>query len=514
MMVSDKKSCEKWIAQAPLGDPVTACGAVAQLLESLEDHPPKKAQAHLEVLECLRRPIVLTAEALAYRLGGRALPLTEAESQSFMSGCDMYSAYGRAFRRLIQLSHSEADSTLVEQLPLMLGRAAECSCELMIMHYRVRREIDGEHWHDLHELYRLAESLGVASTPPPPASERTPSCADAYVRALLLSLTTPYGMTPRAFDWARRWVRRWSGKVELTRESGPRDSIAVNLASSFAPRARAAANEGEELLRFLDLSTLRRSVKSRIRALEEGEDPHALGLGSEGSPEELLEILRLLYQQWFEMPIARQYKRRLISSRAELLGGFAIAHAAMCDAAPVQKRHEWEFSRAEWERIAVTGSQPVYQPPPVSVTPERWDLLEESAMGFRLRRRDTGLRFFHRQLIALRPQGDNRFILAEIRWLITGIDSTVTMGVRNLPGLAMAVTVRPASSPEGARFREAFALPGSGNEPATLVLAGGMFKPDLVIEMKANDVVRKVVVKELVYRGFDFDRVEFAVVGN
>jgi len=511
--VVDRKSCERWVAEAPLGDPVTACESIARLLESLEDAPPKRSAAHLDILDCLRRPIVLTAEALAYRLSGRALPLTPKEAEAFTSGCDMYIAYGRAYRRLIRLAHAEADESLAEQLPVLLGRASECVCELMIMHYRVRREIDGEHWHDLHEIYRLAESLGVAAAPAA-GSERTPSCADGYVRALLLSLATPYGMTPRSFEWARRWVRRWAGKVTLSAESGARDSVAVNLNNDFAPRARSGSDGSEELLRFLDLSSLRRSVKNRIRALEEGEDPHALGLGSEGAPEELAETLRMLYQQWFETPIARQFKRRLVSSRAEVLSGFASAHSAMCENTQTAHRHEWEFSRVEWERLAVTGSQPVYQPPPVSVVPERWDLLEESAMGFRLRCRETALRFFHRQLIAVRPQGDSRFILSEIRWLTVGIDSTVTMGVRNLPGLANALHFRLASSPEGTRFRDAFALPASGSAPPSLVLPGGTFKPELVLEVKVNDGIRKVSLTHLVHRGFDFDRAQYsAVVG-
>jgi len=134
-------------------------------------------------------------------------------------------------------------------------------------------------------------------------------------------------------------------------------------------------------------------------------------------------------------------------------------------------------------------------------------------MGFRLRRRNPERRFAHRQLIGVRPQGEGRFILSEIRWIVVGIDATVTMGVRNLPGLPVGVWIRRVDDGDGAEFREGFALPATGNEPNSLVLPGGMFRLEQVLELRAGDNTRRVMLRTVLHHGFDFERMGFVVLG-
>ena len=106
---------------------------------------------------------------------------------------------------------------------------------------------------------------------------------------------------------------------------------------------------------------------------------------------------------------------------------------------------------------------------------EQWETLDESASGFRLRRSGPGARLALHQLIALRPHGARRFILADVRWAETQGEAALVAGARALPGLAQPCRLHSVSTDpaQAGQWTAAFLLPVAPGLPASLVLPAG-----------------------------------------
>jgi len=507
----DVKACEQWLAHASLADPRQACQALTTLLEELEERPPHEA-AHLEILERLRDPIAIANTAHARKFTGRPLPLRDHEAQAFDEVFDLWTAYARAFRRLLRAAVENGEPAMRPHVGLLCERAASCTAELITTHYRARREVDSEHWQSLHELYRLADAEGVAeqAVPVKRRSAHMASLEKVYLRALLIELANPYSLSARDLQWTRRWAGLWGHKVELGLSLSAPQGYAVDLAGEAPPswtRLEAAA----PTLRFLDTTALRRSVKARVRKLEAGEDPDALGLGKDVIGEDAARLLAQLLRAWTEPPTTRQFARRIAPGRTELVVGLDVIHAACGGKLSRAAGGHWDYSRRDAEQIAIYGAVADAGEAKPSFTAEKWDTLDESANGFKLRRKGAGERVAHRQLVAAKPQGARAFILSEVRWLCVGIDRALTIGAHALPGLAEPVSARPRWAGRGAPepFVHAFLISSLPGGSPSLVLPAGRFQQGRELELRVNDEVRRVRLDALLQHGADFDRVAF-----
>jgi len=206
-VVADLKSCEAWLARTALADPKIACRELTGLLESFEEVAPGE-RALVDVLERLREPIVVAQAEHAKRYAGHPLPLKDYEISAFEQVIDLWSTLGRSYRRLLRSAVEDGSRELAGKEALLAQRALDCVAELMLVHYRSRRELDSELWHDLHQLYYAAEQRGLTMTTVSAGhrSKSVSTCAEVYIRALLLALANPYSLSTRELAWTRRWA--------------------------------------------------------------------------------------------------------------------------------------------------------------------------------------------------------------------------------------------------------------------------------------------------------------------
>ncbi len=130
------------------------------------------------------------------------------------------------------------------------------------------------------------------------AKVRAPSCAELYVRTVLLQTASPYSLAVREMEWLRRWIRMWAAKVQLVPPLADRDLITVNLESDDPPRAMHGALG--PTWRALDARDLRKRVRKRIRGLQDGYTSVDMGLGDDCHPYEAVQLLLHLDSQWFQ----------------------------------------------------------------------------------------------------------------------------------------------------------------------------------------------------------------------
>jgi hypothetical protein len=515
-VLSDSKAAEAWLSRAPLADPRQACHELTLLLESLEDVAPGDRHM-LEILERLREPVVVAQAEHSKKFSGRPLPLKDFEAAAFDQVYDLWSTLGRAYRRLLRNALEDHSAELAGQEALLAQRAIDCVAELMLVHYRCRREVDADVWRDLHQLYHTAESGGyvLRTVAAGRKAKAVSSCAEVYIRALLLHLANPYGLGTRELAWARRWATMWAYKVDLTLAPEKDQGYAIDLTGNASPTWVEAASASPEI-RFLDVRNLRRSIKSRIKKLDEGQDPQTLGLGKDAVQPEAGRLLASLLRTWIEAPASRQFTRRLVLGRTELTTGFESIHVALSGKLFKSASRHWDYSRRDAEQIHIYGTSaavPDSVPGQAGFVSETWETLDESANGFRLRRKGAGERLYQLQLVALKPQGARSFILCEVRWLMVGIDRALTVGAQALPGLATAIAVRTASPPTPEPYVQAFLLPGNASAPGALVLPSGWYQRGRELEMRVDEQSHRVRLTGLIQHGYDYDRVSFSTSG-
>jgi hypothetical protein len=502
-VVADLKACEAWLARAALADARQACRELTGLLESLEEVSPPEP-SYVEVLERLREPIVVAQAEHGKKFAGRPLPLKDYEIGAFEQVYDLWTTLGRAFKRLLR-------SAIEDKSPDLAGK------EALLAH----RALDSELWQDLHQLFQTAEAHGLTTTTVSAGhrSKSVSTCAEAYVRALLLALANPPGLAPRELQWTRRWASMWAYKVDLVAAAGDAQGYAVDLAGNQPP-AWIKADAATPTTRFLETANLRRSVRSRVKKLESGVDPQTLGLGKDCVQPDVGRLLVQLSRVWVETPAPRQFTRRLVAARAELVSGLESIHVAISGKAfkSAGAGRHWDYSRRDAEQIAIYQGARSSENDEVTAafTAEKWETLDESANGFRIRRKGPGERLSLGQLVGLRPAGARGFILSEVRWLMAGIDGSLTVGASALPGLAKAVAVRPASTPNNAPepYVQAFLLPNAAAQLGSLVLPSGWYQAARELEVRDEDDTMRVKLAGLAQRGYDFDRANFSLVST
>lgn len=517
-VITDAKGCEAWLAQATLADPRQACHELTALLESLEEVAPVES-AYVDILERVREPIVVAQNEHAKKFSARPLPLKEYETSAFEQVFDLWTTLGRAYRRLLRSAIEDGAAELGGREALLAQRALDCVGELMFVHYRARREVDAELWHDLHQLYAAADGAGLTLTTVSAGhrSKSVSTCNEVYVRALFLALANPFGLGARELAWTRRWATMWAYKVDLVAAAGDAQGYAVDFASNQPP-SWIKADAARPSTRFLETANLRRSVRSRIKKLDSGVDPQTLGLGKDCIQPEVGRLLNALQRAWIDSPSQRLFTRRLVTQRTELTSGFESIHLALSGRAFKSASRHWDYSRRDAEQISIyQGVSPAAANVGDAATgfsAEKWETLDESANGFRLRRKGGGERLALGQLVGLRPDGARGFILCEVRWLMSGVDGSLTIGAAALPGLGGAVAVRPASAPNNAPepFTQAFLLPNAASQPTSVVLPSGWYQHGREIEVRDDENMQRVKLLGIVQRGYDYDRANFSVV--
>lgn len=514
---ADLASCEEWLAATPLGDARQACTAYLTLLQDIADAPPTPAAQYL-ILEGLLPRMLAAMSELSRRYAARPLPLAPQDEAAFWLVCDLWKVLLRAYRKLLAGMPPGRDA----QSALLAARATTCAAELLAAHLLARRAVPQEIWQWVHVSYAFADARGIADITPEDGQGQ--SSAHAYACAVLFALAQPHALSPRDALWARAWARRFAPKLRLLKpaQAEGMQAYCIDLGGGSEPlwhgtsALLAQSSTAETPLRVLDMATLGLALRKRLRRLEAGEDPAALGLGQGCTQPGAGALLRRLLRLWCAGPVMPRFPRRVPRQPLVRLSiGFQAAHESLRGGQRFDDGGHWQYSRHQFEQLFTF--QPAQGKAPAAPTPvpgESWQVLDESAMGFGLQACSTS-RVAHRQLLALDARDTAQFILAEVRWLQQHEGHRVTMGVQLLPGAPVSTAVRLAqdASRRPLPYLPAFLLPDAHGTSASLILPAGLYQRDRQLELRLADAVVNVSLTGLLDRGHDFDRAGFAPCG-
>ena len=527
--IPDFQTGSEIIARLPLANPAQAALDLERLLDSLLAMPPD-GETYFRLLEHTRLPISFVTEDLAKRYLNKPLPLGDIEEDLFRQVTTLWNKAARAYAHCAEKDSPDDHSPQhAQRVAMILQRCIHNKGMVIIEHLRARRELPWGLWLELHGYYASAEEWGITmlaiSDPLEPLGRSTHVQA-TYVSFLLTDMAGCYSLTVREQTLARRWAATWSPLVGL-RDAQAGEALppfVVDLMQDAALRPVADCLQTEQL-RCLDTSRLAMQITQIKQQLRQRIPAAQVGLGNDCTAAQCHKLLEALSRPWSQARAPRKFRRHATSGATKLCTGFEEMHFYVSGKEFEQPENVLTYSRREYESLFAFR----HQVDPTQVLQMRkeqyayaldaWEVVNQSANGFRLVRSTSGRKMRHGQLIALCPHDGEKFLLAQNTWLMQEKEGGLTAGVRALPGLPVAIAARtiPAEgetvSELTTSFHRAFLLPAvpAVSAEQSLVVPQGWFRKGRVIELYTGGGAWQVRLVRVLDAGVDFDRTSFEI---
>jgi hypothetical protein len=373
-------------------------------------------------------------------------------------------------------------------------------------------------------VYAQAEKLGVAETDVKDYLNRDvhdSSPRIAYVRALLMGVASPHELGQRQLTFVAFLLERWASKVEVTRkpvsEGDGVPPLMTDLAGERIPERVDSSTPLPAEPRYLDTRKLAKSLRNRVALLRKGESPAKLALGEDCVQPSCEQTLVFLFRQWCQAKPARAAAAGGATISAQVTNDMEAIHHYMSAGGQRRQVEARELTQQQRQELETLGHiRSVHNE---QYTTERgyaledWKIEDDSATELHIARPggQGTKRYGHGQLVAVRPPDASGFILGQVRWLIGGVNGDLRAGVKLMPGIATATSVRGTGLNDKAErpvCALAVAAVPAVKSPPTLVLPAGWYKPKRVLEL-VGDTSHHVRLTEVIERGSDFERVAY-----
>jgi hypothetical protein len=229
-------------------------------------------------------------------------------------------------------------------------------------------------------------------------------------------------------------------------------------------------------------------------------------------------LLKNLARPWSLFRPARAYRRHKASGPSKICAGIEAIHYFVSGKEFAQPVEANLYSRQDFEalfafRRTIQTTQPmVYLQGSMGLACETWEMLDQSATGFRLMRASFGRRIEPGQLLAIRAGDSEAYLLVTVAWLMQEQTGALLAGLAALPGKPQAVAVRRVwqQSESAVPFERGFLLPAvpAINAEQTIILPPGWFHPNSLVEVY-TDKSWCVRLVRLLADGPDFERATF-----
>jgi hypothetical protein len=334
-----------------------------------------------------------------------------------------------------------------------------------------------------------------------------------------MGICNPNELGPRQITFIAYLLERWASKLDISSKAVDEGEgvppLVADLASDECPGRREGASAQDP--RYLDTRKLSKSLRNRVGLLRKGESPAKLALGEDCVQPACEQLLVFLYRQWCIGKAQRAVERKAADIAAEVCTEIPGIHYYISGRVFKAPAQQGELTQKQREEIATFGHVVTREADDYSAQQgfavESWQLQDESAQGMRLVRRaaEKGKRLAHGQLIGVRPTSGKQFMIGQVRWLMQGEKGDLHAGVKLLPGLPNAITVRPT----GLNVNEDSWVPAlylaavaALEEPASVIVPAGWYKPKRIVEIHM-ETTGKAMLTKVIERGSDFERVAY-----
>ena len=512
------------VARLPLTNPPQAARDLDRFLDILLAAPPD-GDTYFRLLEHLRLPISFVTEDLAKRYLDKPLPLGDIEEAFFQQVIGLWKKAARAYAHCAEVDLSGAyDAAHALRVATILHRCIHNSGMFIVEHLRARRELPWGAWLDVHGYYASAEEWEITTLALPDPLDplgRSTNVQAGYISFILCDMASCYSLSVRQQMLVRRWAIYWAPLVGIA-GAQPGEALpgfVIDLMKDSALRPVAECLQTDQV-RCLDTSRLALHISQIRQQLRQHFAPTELGLGEGCTVAKCWRLLEILSRPWSQAKAARQFRRHATSGTSRLCSGFDEMHFYISGKEFEQPQNVRTYSRQEFETLFAFRHQEdpqqvlQVQKEQYAYSIDNWEVVNQSANGFRLVRSTSGKKMIHGQLLALCPHDGEAYLLAQNTWLMQEKKGGLIAGVKALPGIPLAIAVRPLEADDTARgmYERAFLLPAvpAVHAEQSVILPVGWYRQGRSIELYV-DGVQRIHLLHLLDNGPDFERISFEI---
>ncbi|TCV88097.1 hypothetical protein [Sulfurirhabdus autotrophica] len=525
LKIKDAKACKQWLASLPLTNVSIAHKEISNQLTQLNQFTLTPLE-RLKINEQLREPVAFLQGELAKKYAGKPIPFGDAERSAWNQAIALWQIMGEAYQLCLQ-GCLEGDAEVSEHVALIVHRCLRFNGWIMLEHYRAHRQTEAVLWYQVHTLYAYAEEnkfAGKAVKDSLNQMSDASSCTAMYVQILLTSLANPYQLSARQLLLLDRWLDKWGLRVPLVMSNPSQagfPSVVVDIESS-APPMMGNPEFQIKSPRYLETTRLAEGLRKRIKFLRKGGAPEELDVGEACIQPACEAFLMTLYREWCEAPTNRNFERNVSRAMAQVCLGMAAMHFFINDEKQLEHpKKPASIGYQETQELQLFGrimerNDDRPSSAQLGFSLETWSIQDESALGFGLKRQENGkYQVSHNQLVALRPDDCKQFVLGVVRWLSHTLTGELQLGIRTLPGVPVAIGVKPVVLNQSAQneFVPVLRLPEvpALQSKESLIIPLGWFQPGKLLEVLSQPK-QTYKLQSLLEKGCDFERVSFIIV--
>lgn len=280
----------------------------AQLVQMIDDG----AQAHARRLarEYLSTRLSKFQEG---RIRGAILQYWGQAVLAFGACLDLYAGGAKGADALKQIA------------PLLAARALRALAAQTKWLYVRYGPLDSALWAQAGKILLFAEarkfSKSKVTVYPGVPGESTPE--EEFLRAVMLSVSSPDGLLPVEMELAERVIVHFSAHFDLAAERQPDAAYWVDLAAGVPPQRLARAPQAAPGVRYVSASRAAREIEQLIQRVKSANAvPSDLALGATYAPDVVIGVLEHLAMYWSPRLPERQATRHKVKSRLTVAHGF------------------------------------------------------------------------------------------------------------------------------------------------------------------------------------------------
>jgi len=531
--------CLGLLQSLPTDSAIERFSVLADIIAGLLVARPLPEQ-YLEVLEMARPLVDKTRAKLPGLDGDEPLPPDSQHNALLLKVIKLWDDFSRSYALVAALDAEVG--TLKDQRALLIQRRTYYAGKIVSEYYRAHRTLPAGLWRRVHECFIAAEQENTHSIRVSDTLNivwKAQSAQEAYLSILLLDLANAFGRSGQEWSWICRWAERFAPYCTLSPniEGRKPTTYGLDLAADHGLRPLGLLQK-DSSPRYFDCNKLASQIQSVFAQFKQGVSPSSLGLGEDCSVEASARLLLSLYRPWGLASAGRRFPRRGSTGVVELCAewltiGFHIQgklfeqprnRSQRSTTSSLGYTHDELALHAFGERAAGVETELTrngkrnfshqhLEAERLGLVCEQWELLDQSVGGFRLQQRPHSERISHHQLVGLRPQDGEYFLLGQVSWLMFREDGLLEVGIHVLPGLPRVIAAR--QSPEFDDLREpysqAFMIEASDvlQIAASLILPEGWYKANAIIEVFDAGIERRLRMTQLLLKGPNFEQIGF-----
>jgi hypothetical protein len=492
--LADPKEAKRLIEALPAQDPLKALEELAHWHESVAAAEGFRPDARFELLFMLDEAAQPRVRKVARDYLAATRPSRFQENRMWTHLYEYWRQCGQAYARAIDtvLQGARGADAAKPQLPLAATRALRAIAQQVKWLHLRYAPVDAAVWRVLNGVYAFAEGRGIATAAVPAVYPGVPGESSPkleYVRALVLSISSPDSLLPPQVEGAERLIGDFASSFVLGSESAGATHW-TDLAQGIAPQRLVKPPQPGPGVRFLACGGALQALQGMLARIEATSMlPEAFGPGAPITDgESALDLLRHLILYWAPAAPERKHPRHAVKSRLSIVHGFDAVVGTLAGAS----------AGASAGGTAIDfGQEPA----------ESWIVENVSAGGFgAMVPQAKGDWMKIGALLAMQPDGGNNWIVGVIRRVSRTSSQEARVGIQTLSRAPVLAHFALRGKDEPGILLPA---PGLGSGEASIALHAGVFVPGQNLQNERAGRHYMYMPQGVAERGDDYDIVRF-----